>query len=228
MTHVAWGVILACGKNEQMTSGVETAFLNLGSKPVIAYSLQAYEQCPDIAGVVLVVSKERVESVTGMVQMFGFSKVQKIVAGSSARLSCVLSALKNLDEEVTIVSVHEASRPCITPEFISETVRVAKRYGSAVVGTEIFDPVKEVEKGLSVKKSLNGHALWITQSPQTYLRDVLQKSCDSASKKHIDVDDEATAVDYAGKEVRMMASSINNLKIRTPEEFNLAMFLLKL
>lgn len=228
MVHVTWGIIIACGKGEQIAPEVDTPFLNLGSKPVLSYSLAVYEQCQDVSGVVVVVNKDRIESVLGMAQMFGFSKVQKIVAGGSSRQTSVANGLKALEEEVSIVSVHDASRPCITAELLSETIKTAKRYGSGVAATEVDDAVKEVEKGFSVKKTVSDGVLWLAQSPQTFRRDLLQKGYATASKKKVSVADDSSAVELIGGEVRLVPSGLVNIKVKTAGDFNLAMSLLKL
>ena len=79
------GIIVAAGKSERMGQNVDKAFLSLGAKPVVVYSLRAFEKCPDIDDVVLVVQKERLEAARCMVQMFGCTKVKKIVAGGAQR-----------------------------------------------------------------------------------------------------------------------------------------------
>ena len=67
MKQAIWGLVMAAGKAEQLSSEIETAFLYLNDRPVLAYSLEAFNQCPEIDGVVVVVSRERAESVLGMV-----------------------------------------------------------------------------------------------------------------------------------------------------------------
>ncbi len=228
MVHITWGIIIACGKGEQIAPEVDTPFLNLGSKPVLAYSLAVYDRCQDVSGIVVVVNKDRIESVLGMAQMFGYSKVQKVVAGGSSRQTSVANGLKALPEEVSIVSVHDASRPCVTVELLSETIKTAKRYGSGVAATEADDAVKEVEKGFSIKKTVSGRSLWLAESPQTFRRDLLQKGYHAAGKKKVSVKDDSFAVELVAKDVRLVPSGLVNIKVKTAGDFNLATSLLKL
>lgn len=228
MVHITWGLIIACGKGEQLSPEVDTPFLNLGSKPVLTYSLLAYEQCPDVSGVVVVANKDRIESVLGMSQMFGFSKVQKIVPGGSHRQTSVMNGLKALEEEVSIVSIHDASRPCITSDLVGETIKAAKRYGSGVVATEIADTVKAVEKGLKVSKTLSNGALWTVQTPQTFRRDLLLKAYKAASRKHMTFDEDSAAIELIGEDVHLVPpAGLINIRIRSPGDFNLAAALMK-
>ena len=78
MVHVVWGLILACGKSEQLaTNGIDTAFLTIGGKPILYHSLMAMEECPEIDGIAVVVPKERLSDVQQMAQLFGFSKLRQ-------------------------------------------------------------------------------------------------------------------------------------------------------
>ena len=140
MKQTTWGLIMATGRSEQISSEIETAFLYLNDRPVLAYSLAAFTQCQDVDGIVVVVSKDRAESVLGMVHMFGFSKVKKIVVGPAKRPAAMANGLKHIAEDVEWVCVHDASRPMVTPGLISETVKSAKRNGASVIAEEITDP----------------------------------------------------------------------------------------
>ncbi len=87
MAHKTWCMIIGAGKTEQLPSNEsEVAFLSLGDRPVIAHSLQVMEECDEIDGVIAVVSKENMNRVVPLKQMFGFSKLRKIVAGGPARI----------------------------------------------------------------------------------------------------------------------------------------------
>ena len=227
MEHVTWGLIVACGKSEQMLPEVDIPFLDLCGKPILTYSLLAYEKCQDIDGVVLVVAKERIESVQTMTQMFGCSKIRKVIAGGSHRQSCVALGLKAMDEDVTLVSVHEASRPCITSDLISETVKAAKRYGSGVAALPVPDVIKEVKKGLTVKETLDHHSLWAVQSPQTFKKDALVKGYDLANRKKKVLEDDASAVELLAKDdIHLIESQPQNFKIRTADDLRTAANLL--
>lgn len=130
MVHVSWAILIACGKGEQVAGGADLGFLSIGDSPMMAYSLTAFERCPDIDGVVIVANKEKLDVVVNTVRLFGCSKVRRVVAGTTQRQSSLANGLKALDPAVTIVSVHDVSRPCVPFELIGETVKAAKRYGS--------------------------------------------------------------------------------------------------
>ena len=190
-----------------MGKGVDKAFLSLGAKPVVVYSLLAFEHCPDIEEVVLVVRSDRIEAARCMVQMFGCMKVKKIVAGGLQRQVSVVKGLEAVRDGVSVVVVHDGARPCVTPELISASVRSAREHGSGVAAVKITDTVKEVVKGNMIARTVDRTKLWAVQTPQAFKRDLLVKALDLVKKKKLTVTDEASAVELISKNVRLVVSS---------------------
>lgn len=222
------GVIVAGGKSERMGPNVDKAFLSLGTKPVLAYSLLAFERCPDIDGVILVVRKDRMEGARGMAQMFGCSKVRRIVAGGSKRQISVSNGLALLGDEVKVVAIHDGARPCVTPDLISATVRSAERYGSGVAAVKITDTIKEVDRGTTISRTVDRMKLWAVQTPQAFKLDLLVKAFTLIKKKGLTVTDEASAVELVCKNIRLVPAPWSNIKITTPDDLTLTATLLKL
>ena len=222
-----FGIIVAAGKSERMGPDVDKAFLSLGSQPILAYCLQAYEKCPDIDGVILVVRKDRLDAARGLVQLFGCSKVKRVVAGSNTRQASVANGMAMLSDDVRIVSIHDGARPCVKPELISETIKSAKRYGSGVAAMKITDTIKEVERGFTVSKTIDRTKLWAVQTPQTFKKELLIEGYARVNKKRLSVTDEASAVELVTKDVRLVPSSWTNIKVTTPEDLVTAASLLR-
>lgn len=223
-----FGIIVAGGKSERMGPKVDKAFLSLGTKPVLAYSLLAFEKCPDVDGVILVVRKDRLDAARSMAQMFGCSKVKKVIAGGTKRQVSVSNGLAQLSDDVKIVAVHDGGRPCITTELISETIKAAQRYGSGVAAVKITDTVKYVEKGITVSKTVDRSKLWAVQTPQAFKRELLVKAFELVKRKGLMITDEASAVERVCKNVRLVPAMLSNVKITTPDDLTLAAALLRL
>jgi 2-C-methyl-D-erythritol 4-phosphate cytidylyltransferase len=221
------GIIVAAGKSARMGPNVDKAFLSLGNKPVLAYSLAAFEQCEDIDTIVLVVRKERVSAARGLANMYGCAKVAEVVAGGSSRQASVNAGLKQLDPSVRLVSIHDAARPCVTPELISETLKTAKRYGSGVAACKVSDAIKYVERGLSVNETLDSSKLWVAQTPQSFKLDLLCSAYEALAKRKETVSDDAAAMEMAGESVRLVASGSANMKITCAEDLPMAAALLR-
>jgi 2-C-methyl-D-erythritol 4-phosphate cytidylyltransferase len=222
-----YGIVVAAGKSKRMGPLVDKAFFNLGNMPVLAYSLRAFERCPDIDGVILVVRKDRLEGAFAMARMYGFTKVKSVVVGAATRQGSVAAGLRALDNDAVIVAVHDGARPCVTPELISETVKSAKRYGSGVAAIPIGDTVKYVERGLKVAKTLDRSKLWAAQTPQTFKRKTLLDALEALTGKGETLSDEAQALELNDIPVHLVSASTSNVKITTPEDLALAAAILK-
>ena len=215
-------IIVAAGKSERMGAGTDKAFLNLGPKPVLAWSLLAFERCTDVDQVVVVVRKDQIVATKALARMFGISKIRAVVAGGAKRQDSVVNGLREIDSDTRIVVVHDGARPCVKPETISETVKVAKRMGAAVVGCHIWDTVKFVEKGTVVTRTEDRSKLWAVQTPQAFNAQLLRRAYVEAEKAKVEVTDDAAAVERLGEPVKIYETNVPNLKITTVEDLQLA------
>ena len=227
MKHTTWGMVMAAGKSEQISSEIETAFLYLNDRPVLAYSLAAFMQCPEISGVVVVVSRERAESVLGMVQLFGLSKVKKIVVGGAKRAASMAAGLEHVPEDVEFVCVHDASRPMLSPTQIAETVKAAHRHGAAVAAVEILDPVVTGPKGAIETRQDSAGRLWTAISPQAYARAMLVKAYPKSAKARKNFTDDLEAMQALRVKPWIVPTTAISLRIRSAEDLKPVLALMK-
>ncbi len=215
-------IIVAAGKSERMGAGTDKAFLNLGPKPVVAWSLLAFERCADIDQIVLVVRKDQIVAAKAVVRMFGISKIRAVVAGGSKRQDSVMNGMKEIDLDTRLIVVHDGARPCVKPDTISEVVKMARRYGAAVVGSHIWDTVKVVEKGNTVTRTEDRSKLWAIQTPQAFDVRLIKRAYAAVAEKKLEVTDDASAVEALGEPVKIYECIKPNLKITTAEDLQLA------
>ena len=207
-------IVVAAGKSERMGTGTDKAFLNLGPTPVLAWT--------DVDQIVGVVRKDQIVATKALVRMFGISKIRTVVAGGQKRQDSVMNGLKEVDSDTRIVVIHDGARPCVKPETIAETVKVAKRTGAAVIGCHIWDTVKYVEKGTTVSRTEDRSKLWAVQTPQAFSASVIRRAYAEVVKKNVDVTDDASAVELIGEPVKIVESNVPNLKITTVEDLRVA------
>lgn len=222
------GIILAAGRNSPMGSHVDRAFLSLGTRPVLAYSMSAFEKCPDIDIVVVVVRKDRIDAARAVAQMFGCSKVKKVVAGGTQRSGSVQAGLDELNEEIHFVTVHDASRPCMTAELVSETIKYAKRYGTGIAAVRAEDGVKEVLKGQRVTRTIDRSKVWLAMTPQSFRVELLRQGLEEARKKHLNLLDDSEAVGLVTEDIHLVLADVPNIKIQSADDLALAAGVLRL
>lgn len=219
-------IIVAAGRSDRMGGRMDKAFLSLGAQPVLAYSLRAFQECPDIHSIVLVVRRNQRIAAKGVTTLFGIAKLRAIVAGGALRQASVQEGLKALDPDTRIVCVHDAARPCVTPELISETIKTAQQHGSGVAATRITDTVKLVEKGQTTTSTLDRDKIWTVQTPQTFKLELINKAFEALAADEARVTDESMAVERLGESVRLVPTTFPNLKITTPDDLRSAAALL--
>lgn len=218
-------IILAAGKSERMGSGVDKAFLSLVNKPVVAWSLIAFERCEVVDRIVLVVRKDQLLASKAVVKMFGISKLHAIVAGGAKRQESVQAGLAACDVDTRHVVIHDAARPLVTPEMITEVVTLAKRLPAVTLGRQMTDTVKRCEKGTSVSETVPREKLWTIQTPQAFQVKELRRAYAEAGKDEFT--DDCQAVERAGVPVKIVENLKPNFKITTVEDLQVAGALLK-
>jgi 2-C-methyl-D-erythritol 4-phosphate cytidylyltransferase len=221
-------VIVAAGKSERMGGGTDKAFLSLGSKPVVAWSLLAYEKNTDIDKIILVVRKDQLTAAKAVARMFGISKLFKIVPGGARRQDSVQAGLKEVDVDTRIVVVHDGARPCVSQDVISDVIKSARRGAASVSGCKIRDTVKIVEKGCTVSSAVDRAKHWVVQTPQAFPCSMLRKAYAAVEAQKMEVFDDSQAVEIAGETVKICETDKPNIKITTPEDLQVAAAILKL
>lgn len=218
-------IIVAAGKSERMGAGTDKAFLSLVNKPVVAWSLLAFERCPEVDRIVLVVRKDQLVASKAVTQMFGISKIQAIVAGGARRQDSVQAGLDACDIDTRYVVVHDGARPCVTSDVIGEVIKAVKRTPAVTVGRRVTDTIKRVEKGTTVAATEDRDKLWAVQTPQAFQVKVIKAAYKALGKQ--EVTDECQAVELLGETVRIVESRLPNFKITTVEDLQIAGALLK-
>jgi len=218
-------VILAAGKSSRMGASVDKAFLSLVDKPVVAWSLLAFERCAEIDAIVLVVRKDQQLASKAVAKMFGISKLRAVVAGGAKRQESVAAGLAACDLDTRTVVVHDAARPLVTSDTVAEVVKAARRFPAVTVGHPMTDTVKLCEKGSTVTSTPPRDKLWAVQTPQAFQIKDLRAAYKAIGKR--EVTDDCMAVELNGGTVKIVTSYRPNFKITTVEDLQAAALLLK-
>ena len=218
-------IILAAGKSSRMGAAVDKAFLSLIDKPVVAWSLLAFERCADIDSIVLVVRKEQLLASKAVTKMFGISKISAIVAGGAKRQESVAAGLAACDLATRYVVVHDGARPMVTPELVSEVLKAARRFPAVTAGRPVTDTVKRCEKGSAVTETVSREKLWVVQTPQAFQMRELSAAYKALGKA--EATDDCMAIELNGGSVKIIPWLRPNVKITTVEDLQTAAALLK-
>ena len=218
-------IVLAAGRSTRMGGGENKQFISLLGKPLIYYSLAAFEQCCVIDAIVLV---RRPDYATQAEEISReFKKVVAFADGGVERQNSVWNGLEKCPAATDIVAVHDGARPLLTPALIETTVVSAQTHGTGIAATKVVDTIKEATSERTVERTVDRTKLWAVQTPQTVRLKLLRDAYGLVLKKNIVVTDEAAAVELLGQAVHLVETPFLNLKITTPTDLAVAEALLR-
>jgi 2-C-methyl-D-erythritol 4-phosphate cytidylyltransferase len=220
-------IVLAAGRSTRMGTGANKQFLDLLGKPLVHHSLVAFQQCPDVTGIVLVRRPDYAGQAGKLVQAGRFAKVIAFADGGVERQNSVSNGLDQCPPGTEIVCVHDGARPLITPELISSTIRSARANGTGIAATKIVDTIKEARPDRTVERTVDRTKLWAVQTPQTIRYSLLRQAYDEVFKAGLVVTDEAAAVERLGHPVHLVETPFLNIKVTMPGDLATAEALLR-
>lgn len=213
-------VIVAAGSSRRM--GFDKLYAPLAEKPVLYWSLAAFDACKEIDEIIVVTREDKIEEVERLVKSGGLSKVGKIVPGGAERHLSVWTGLKVITgENSEFVGVHDGARPLVTPELISGCLALAQKDGAAVCATPIPDTVKRAEDSV-ITESVDRQNLWAMQTPQFFSTPLILQAYAALMTRNEVVTDEVSAVQRLGKRVTLFQTEEHNFKITYPRDLALA------
>jgi len=220
-------IIPAAGSGRRM--GRPKQWLTLAGKPLLYWTLAAFERCPEVSGVVLVVPGDDLERVRReIVEPHELRKVRRIVAGGAERQDSVRNGFEILaGSPPDIVVVHDGARPLVTPDILSRAVEATILHGATLVAVPVQDTLKRVNEAGAVLGTLRREGLWQAQTPQSFRYELLEEAYEAAHREGFLGTDEAALVERLGHTVHIVEGSRRNFKVTTPEDIELAERLLK-
>lgn len=228
MNQKVVAIILAAGKGSRMQSEMPKQYLPLLGKPVLFYSLQAFEQSMVDEIVLVVGSQEQEYCQKEIVEKYGFQKVRCIVEGGIERYDSVYQGLL-VSKDADYVLIHDGARPLITGDIINGAIHEVKQKGACVVGMPVKDTIQLVTQEQVIESTPIRKRTWMAQTPQCFSYDIAFSAyCKAIEQKDNSITDDAMVVmRYSNKKVNMIEGSYENMKVTTPEDILIAELFLK-
>ncbi|MCD8348350.1 MAG: 2-C-methyl-D-erythritol 4-phosphate cytidylyltransferase [Lachnospiraceae bacterium] len=231
MKNVA--IVLAGGSGSRMKSKKKKQYLLLGDRPVLWYSLFAFQNCPYVDEIVLVCGEgEEAQCRETFAEGYGFSKIRKIIHGGKERYHSVYEGLKAA-ESCDYILIHDGARPFIDAAMLERIFDSLRDCPACVVGMPVKDTIKMRNAEGYVEKTLPREKLWTIQTPQSFSYPLIRQAYDKLmlqeqnalgqeSRSIRITDDAMVAETFLHVPVKLIEGSYENLKITTPEDLILA------
>jgi len=221
MSPVVGAVVVAAGRSTRF--GKDKLFLPLAGVPVLAWALGAFEECPAVDVVALVLSADSLDAGRRLVAEHGLAKVHHFCLGGLRRQDSVLAGLEALGG-CEWVAIHDGARPLVTPDLVSRGVAAARATGAAIPGVPLKDTIKLVGPDDLVAATPERACLRAIQTPQVFgYRLIL----DAYRQVQGEVTDDAALLEALGHPVKVYPGSYDNIKITTAEDLDVAEALLR-
>lgn len=226
--HRCAAIVLAAGAGKRMQSETKKQFLLIHGKPIIYYSLKAFEES-FVDEIVLVTSEGDVAFCREeIVEKYGFSKVKHIVIGGKERYHSVAAGIDSLSE-CDYVFIHDAARPVLTQNILDRAYKCVKETDACVVGMPVKDTIKIADKAGYIAQTPNRNLVWSIQTPQVFAYHLIKKAYDKLIQEEeklksqgINVTDDAMVVETLTEHaVKLVEGSYENIKITTPEDLGI-------
>lgn len=220
-------IIAAAGRSVRFSGEENKTFASLDGSPMFLRTLEAFVNRPDVVQTILAVAPG---DVAQMREKFGpnlgFMGVQ-LAEGGEHRCLTIRNALNLVREDVKLVAVHDAARPCVSYLMIDAVFDEANKTGAAILAAPIRGTLKQVDEARIVSQSVSREGLYEAQTPQVFHRAVILDAYRSAKSLDASITDDAQLVEQMGHPVHVVESDATNLKVTTKADLKLANFLYK-
>jgi 2-C-methyl-D-erythritol 4-phosphate cytidylyltransferase len=215
-------IIVAAGESQRM-NGVDKILAKLGGKPVLAWSVEAFQACSKVDRIVLVNSQKNLEPVQCLTVDRKWTKVADVCTGGKRRQDSVAAGLR-LAGECEWIIIQDAARPLLSQDLIERGLEAARETGAAIAAVPVIDTIKLAGDDHIVIETPPRANLWAVQTPQIFRYSIIKEAYLQAKG---DVTDDAALVEQTGSKVKLYMGSYDNIKITMPRDLMVAEQLIK-
>lgn len=229
MANIA--LIIAGGRGNRMGQDLPKQFLNVHDKPIIMYTCEAFQKHPLIDAIVVVCINGWQTALQAYANQFNITKLKAIVSGGENGQSSIHNGLEAIKDEYNnndIVLVHDAIRPLVSQEIITQCILTTIEYGSAITCIPCAEALLKTEDQATSSNVLERDLIKRTQTPQGFPLGTLLDMHAEAQKRGItDSVASCTLAVELGRTVHFCAGSEKNIKLTTVDDMDIFKALLE-
>ena len=216
-------VIFAGGSGTRMnTKSRPKQFLELHGKPIIIYTLELFDNHPEIDAIYVACIEEWIQYLEKLIRKFDITKVKAVVSGGETGQDSICNALKAAEADFqgdSIVLIHDGVRPLIDDTTISGNIATTQEKGSCITCVAATETLVVKQNDGTMQIPPRHHSL-IARAPQTFrLADILSAHRKAISQGKHDFIDSCTMMSFYGASLATFVGPSENIKITTPTDF---------
>ncbi len=213
-------VIVAGGSGLRVGGEIPKQYQLIGGKPVIWWTLKAFLDHPAVSFVQCVIGAGHEALFKSATQGLTFSS--PVIGGATRQESCRLGVEACVSTKPTRVLVHDAARPFISGDLISQVIAELENADAVIPGLPVADTIKFAPGGI-ITKTIDRSAMWFVQTPQGFsFPKILEAHRKAAREVQNGLTDDAAVAEFAGMEVRIVAGELQNKKLTTKADVEAA------
>ncbi len=229
-------IVLSAGQGKRMGTKVQKQYIEIDEKPIIYYTLKAFQESGIIDEIIMVVGEGDVAYARAeIVEKYAFSKVTHIVEGGKERYDSVWRGLQVIandereDSRESFVFIHDGARMFVDEEILHRGYETVEVYKACVAGMPSKDTVKIVDDAECAIETPVRKYVWTVQTPQIFETGlILEAYAKLMDTDHENVTDDAMVVEsMMHVPVKLFEASYENIKLTTPEDLEIAKMFLK-
>jgi len=213
------GIIASGGRGKRLRSDKPKQFLTVKEKPILAHTLLTFSKCTDISEIILTAPEGFKKVTEDIIDAYDIKGVTRVVIGGADRQETIYLALKAIDS-ADVVVIHDAVRPFVTIDLISQTISTARIHGACTLGVPVKDTIKICGTDGFVLSTPKRETLWQIQTPQAFLYQLIKKAHECAHADGYSTTDDTGLVEHLGLPVKVIMGSYANVKITTQEDLS--------
>ncbi len=222
MTKQKFVLIMAGGKGLRMNAPLPKQFLEINGKPVIMHTIEAFYNFNPQISIIVVLPSDQIEFWQQLCKKHAFVIHHKIAQGGETRFQSVKNGLKLVDIP-SLVAVHDAVRPLVSPETIVRCFEKAEQSGAVIPVVELVDSIREVNDDDSI--SVNREKYRMVQTPQVFDGEILLNAYQQ--EYNLLFTDDASVVESEGVKIHLVDGNRENIKITTQMDLIFAEMIIK-
>lgn len=221
-------LLTAGGVGNRMGQEIPKQFMTIQEKPVIIYTMEAFQNHPEIDAIALVCLSGWESFLHAYANQYRITKMKWIFPGGKSNQESIHNGIYGLKQsgckDDDIVIVHDGVRPLISSQIISDNLQMCKEFGAAVTGLVCKEVIMEINDGLVLPIDSPREKLVRTQTPHTYHLGDLIKAHETAA--YMGIYDTVAPCDMIAKigdteQHLVQGSEKNGLKLTRPEDVDL-------
>ncbi len=224
MSNIA--LIIAGGVGARMNQDIPKQFINVYDKPVIVYTLEAFQKHPEIDAIEVVCLDGWHDILRAYARQFGIAKLENIVSGGKNGQDSIRNGLYDIYERYNgdddIVLIHDAIRPMVSEDIITDNIKVCRELGNAITVVPCTAAMLKTYDSISSEEQVPRDNLKITQTPQTFfMKDIVAAHKEALEKGITNSVASCTMYIELGRKLHMALGSEKNLKLTTTEDIEI-------